>query len=40
VAVFSQTFFALVRGDLMPFAFFATGQVAFTSFAGLNFMFY
>jgi hypothetical protein len=26
MAIFSQTFFALVRGDLMPFTLFTTGQ--------------
>jgi hypothetical protein len=26
VAVFSQTFFALVRGNLVPFTFFTAGQ--------------
>jgi len=32
MAIFSQTFFALVRGNLMPFTLFTAGQEFFTSF--------
>jgi len=33
MAIFSQTFFTLVRGNFMPFALFTAGQELFTSFA-------
>lgn len=33
MTIFPQTFFAFVRGNFMPFAFFTTRQELFTSFA-------